>query len=108
MTLEGFTDEQLKAELKTREKRAREQREKDLWTLQSALIARMTHELVDVIAPLHGRTSCSDADLTNGFRGSGFSVPRCNRCALLEMCTIPTFDPTDMGELVLRVEFVKF
>ena len=58
---------------------------------------RLTREWVDAAAPNHGRTSCSDENLSNGYytlkeetvRGvvvkRDFDVhPRCNRCFLLE------------------------
>ena len=42
-------------------------------------------ELIDIIAPKHGRTSCSDADLSNGFYTQDESGNyRCLRCALLQ------------------------
>ena len=54
----------------------------------------LTKEFVDSIAPEHGRTSCSDTNLSNGFGGwegtynekTGEKViryPRCIRCYLL-------------------------
>lgn len=54
----------------------------------------LTQEIVDVVAPKHDRTSCTDADLANSYGGwSGrysektgkkvFDFPRCTRCYLL-------------------------
>jgi len=54
-------------------------------------------ELIDLIYPEHDRTSCSDEDVSNGFmwemdewndRADELStqyIPRCKRCALLEI-----------------------
>jgi hypothetical protein len=39
-------------------------------------------QLIDLISPEHGRTSCSDDNNFNGFGGR--TAPRCNRCALLD------------------------
>ena len=52
-------------------------------------------ELINIICPEHGRTSCSDENIGNGFYhlyefGESIStitnehIPRCSRCALLE------------------------
>lgn len=35
--------------------------------------------------PEHGRTSCSDASLNNGYGSSSGDWPRCERCLLLEV-----------------------
>lgn len=50
-------------------------------------------ELIDIICPEHGRTSCSDDNINNGFYFedeesnviSKKYLPRCSRCALLEI-----------------------
>jgi len=44
-------------------------------------------ELVDVIAPEHDRTSCSDDNLSNGlyFDIDDVLSSRCSRCVLLEI-----------------------
>lgn len=56
-----------------------------------------TKELVDLLYPEHDRTSCSDEDISNGFSWkydewsvktdelSDKYLPRCRRCALLEI-----------------------
>jgi hypothetical protein len=57
----------------------------------------LSKELIDIICPEHDRTSCSDADISNGgyeikeikFQGVTISrewkyCPRCNRCFLLD------------------------
>lgn len=41
-------------------------------------------ELINIIAPKHGRTGCSDEDLNNGFY-SNDGYTRCGRCTLLEI-----------------------
>lgn len=41
-------------------------------------------ELIDMIAPEHGRTSCSDTDLNNGLY-SNTHFTRCLRCTLLQI-----------------------
>lgn len=58
----------------------------------------ITKEWIDTVAPEHGRTSCSDTDISNGYSFiktqwmGGVQVkrefdphPRCNRCFLLEV-----------------------
>lgn len=76
----AFTDDELKIEIKRREAAAR-QAELDRRFQYSRWIAdSLTPYVIDTIAPEHGRTSCTDEDLANGW-GSG---PRCVRCALLE------------------------
>jgi hypothetical protein len=56
---------------------------------------KLTREAVDIFRPKHGRTSCDDNNLCNGYGGwtgkydpdTGRKViryPRCNRCYLLE------------------------
>lgn len=47
-----------------------------------ALHKVLSNEDVNGLVPEHGRTSCSDANLANGW-GSG-NPPRCTRCALIE------------------------
>lgn len=55
-------------------------------------------ELINIIAPEHSRTSCSDEDIDNGFYrkateewDKNYTIistkyfPRCSRCALLEL-----------------------
>lgn len=57
----------------------------------------LTREIIDILAPTHGRTSCSDTDPNNGYYNvketkiQGIVVernfdpyPRCHRCFLLE------------------------
>jgi len=66
----------------------------------------ITQEFIDIVAPEHGRTSCSDTDTGNGYGGQdGFDpktgepnirYPRCNRCYLLR----------HIGEDTSTLEFV--
>jgi hypothetical protein len=49
-------------------------------------------ELIDIIRPIHRRTSCSDDNIANGFylEEDGVTISRkhhqrCTRCALLEI-----------------------
>jgi hypothetical protein len=56
-----------------------------------------TNELIDILYPEHDRTSCSDDDILNGFsweldewntitdKLDKRYLPRCRRCALLEI-----------------------
>jgi hypothetical protein len=62
-------------------------------------------ELIDIIAPEHSRTSCSDENIANGFYHKaadeweeGYTVIsneyyyRCSRCALLELANGRSID----------------
>lgn len=42
-------------------------------------------ELINIIFPEHGRTSCCDEALSNGIESNG--KYRCTRCMLLEVAT---------------------
>jgi hypothetical protein len=44
----------------------------------------LTREKIDILAPEHGRTSCSDDNVCNGWH-SGRNHFRCVRCWLLDM-----------------------
>jgi hypothetical protein len=73
--------------------------------------------LIDMIAPDHGRTSCSDENLSNGFfqieetelRGVTIkrewkTAPRCNRCFLLKSLKDEEYGiPTD-PRIVINAE----
>lgn len=48
-------------------------------------LLQITREGVNQFFPEHGRTSCSDSNVVNGFESSPSGIPRCNRCALLEI-----------------------
>lgn len=72
---------------------------------------RITEELINVLAPKHGRTSCSDENLCNGHGGwTGYysrttgqkeiQIPRCIRCYL------QTHAGYRLDELDFRVDVV--
>lgn len=44
----------------------------------------VTQEIVDWLAPEHGRTSCDDSNIMNGWGTAAYDGCRCNRCALLQ------------------------
>jgi hypothetical protein len=71
---------------------------------------KLTREIVDAIAPEHGRTSCNDNDLGNSYGGwSGrydentgqkkIIFPICSRCYLL------THVGEDLDKLEFKLEF---
>jgi hypothetical protein len=62
-------------------------------------------ELIDIIAPVHSRTSCSDENIANGFYHKSSNEwekeykvisnkyhARCTRCALLELANGRSID----------------
>lgn len=57
--------------------------------------------VLDLVAPRHGRTSCHDTNTLNGFCGT--ELPRCNRCALIELLTV---DPNALEHA--RMQFVLY
>lgn len=70
---------------------------------------QITEEFINAIAPVHGRTSCNDENICNGYGGwtgkydpnTGKKVieyPRCIRCYLI------THLGYQMDELKFRVE----
>lgn len=64
----------------------RDQRSLDLAKL-------LTREIVDALVPEHGRTSCSDTDLCNGYAAGAGSTCRCSRCFLLTVLKEKYLDP---------------
>jgi len=45
-----------------------------------------SRELIDIVSPEHGRTSCNDNCISNGLYLEGDRLrSRCTRCALLEI-----------------------
>jgi hypothetical protein len=44
----------------------------------------ITADLVETLWPKHDRTSCSDANPSNGYPHHDNGAPRCNRCMGLE------------------------
>lgn len=63
----------------------------------------LTREIVDALVPEHGRTSCSDTDLSNGYAARAGDSCRCSRCFLLTVLKEKYMDP----EFVLEVQVVK-
>ena len=49
----------------------------------AALLQESPH-IINLLAPEHDRTSCTDDSRTNGFASMDGGVVRCNRCALLD------------------------
>lgn len=81
------------------------------------MLPKLTPEYISVIAPIHGRSSCSDSDLMNGqytvkeetVRGvsvkrSFGTVPRCNRCLLLEALRLQAAGHEPHSALTLTVD----
>jgi len=92
-----LSDEDLRAELKRREDDRKEKQLADHAWRFSNPASWLTLELIERLAPVHVRTSCSDTDVSNGLsRGGRF---RCIRCALLDIRRENHF-PTS---LVMRV-----
>jgi hypothetical protein len=73
---------ELEREIQRRENMARLERHTELRAL-------LKPEIINALVPEHERTSCSDADLRNGFNGE---IVRCARCALLEALNGGCFD----------------
>jgi hypothetical protein len=98
-SLQAYSDSDLQEVLKVRELK----RKAELLRKAETYAERLTYELrqqpnaVDILAPEHGRTSCADACVVNGFSDGRF--PRCNRCALLQIIR---------GEVAWPVEFVLY
>jgi len=78
----------------------------------------ITQDIIDILAPKHGRTSCSDEDPCNGgyeiedrlFQGIVIERdwkywPGCNRCFLLNHIGYDTNDMKDI-EIVPEIELV--
>jgi hypothetical protein len=77
-----YTTQELRARLMQRETAERNlalHLRTERW---EALKGVLTEQLLNVLLPEHGRTSCSDVNLGNGLSDNGV---RCTRCALLEL-----------------------
>jgi hypothetical protein len=80
-----YTDAELRYVLQEREAK----RKLEIRNKAEAYAERITRELLHqptslaILAPEHGRTSCSDSSVVNGF--SDDRIPRCTRCALLQV-----------------------
>lgn len=85
MQLENMSDkdfDKLQQQMASEQaRRAKIERDKQI-AKTNAFFKALTPEIVDLIAPEHGRTSCSDINLANGW--SDDRTPRCYRCALLQ------------------------
>lgn len=89
--LDQVPTDELVAEINRRAAKAKLEKEKEqdarknkYWKLFGELDAKVTvRDVINVLAPSHGRTSCSDAERQNGF--SGGDIPRCTRCGLLDI-----------------------
>lgn len=78
--MKGISTEALRAELAARE--AAEKCSTVDWNRKLRHALEKAPELIDLLAPRHCRTSCSDEDpRNNGFLSD--HPPRCNRCGLL-------------------------
>lgn len=85
--VKNMTDEDIKAlEKALKEETVRREKAKEEGLKESTLkfFKSLTIEQVNFIAPEHGRTSCSDENLINGWYSAEYNKPRCNRCALLQ------------------------
>lgn len=81
--LSSLTTDELIVELRRREEAELERaREAQLARCNEIELILDIPYVIEVLAPKHVRTSCSDADVANGF--SGDDLPRCIRCALLQ------------------------
>ena len=107
-TIQEISDADLEAEVKRRaaikeaeRKRLEEERQEREAAIRVQLFNAMSIEMVDALAPKHGRSSCSDEATANGFSWGGV-VPRCNRCALLQM-SLGQSMPDDLN---LEISFV--
>jgi hypothetical protein len=70
----------------------------------------ITKETLEVFAPEHDRTSCSDTNRCNGLDSAlyhGRTGPRCTRCALLEILYEFDGEVPSNFKLVARME-LKF
>ncbi len=74
----------LTAELARREREEREAKEARNAERRIRQAAALTPEVIAALAPDHGRTSCSDTNVVNGWGSHSSGGPRCLRCALLE------------------------
>lgn len=118
--LESFSDEDLVKEIDRLKKEAKRRADVKVEMERVAHEARYGHfyDLLDkdmdsaylilgFLAPEHGRTSCSDEALSNGFGSNGLnSPPRCIRCALLQIFKGYDYMPFEF-ELVASIDKVR-
>jgi hypothetical protein len=106
MSLKKISTDELRAELSRREEEARQAREEERRKAHEAQIARfekLSLEMINVFVPEHSHMTCSDEPGNNGFWSDSF-LPRCTRCALLELLNYPGTLPEDID---ISVEFVS-
>ena len=85
-------DEAYKKEQEILAAKAKAKAQTDLVT---SLVPEEAMKMVDLLAPTHGASSCSDSGRSNGFYSSRHGEsPRCARCALRELVNgqAPTVD----------------
>lgn len=83
MDIEDMTDKQLEYELAKR-KEARQRAAEQLHAEYSVKLAQhLTMDIINTLAPNHGRTSCSDSNYANGWGSADYGA-RCTRCALID------------------------
>jgi hypothetical protein len=82
--LAQYSIDDLKRELLVREQQEKA-RLRNLHRERSIALAEgLNIQIIDALVPQHGRTSCDDTNLANGWNSSDEVLPRCNRCALLQ------------------------
>jgi hypothetical protein len=79
-----LSTEELKVELARREKEAQEAKVAKNAERRQRQDAALTKDVIDALAPEHGRTSCSDSNLANGWGSHSSGGARCSRCAMLD------------------------
>ncbi len=99
--LGAFTDEELNVELSRRKTLQLESARVKAFARAHQITTGLTESMVDVLVPHHGRTSCNDVNLCNGFGHSDLTMPRCNRCALLEVARGYIGWPVDLDLQIL-------
>ena len=101
MSLEKVSTQALKDELSRRQALRREKAEKKRNEHVEFLLANIDALLLFI--PEHGRTSCSDANLSNRYL-TEYGLPRCVRCFVLDAKNCSYWDPTvDLEDITLKV-----
>lgn len=104
-TLKTATIEELRAALAAAEKQARTDKQEMLTKRWSALRDVLTASIIDILAPKHGQTLCSDGDPHNGFGSGDARHPRCLRCELLNLLAREEF-PVEAAAANLTFSFM--
>lgn len=109
MDTKALEDQKRVIEQELHERKVEQQKaEREVKRLFWKRISELPREVIDVIAPDHGRTSCDDENLDNGVGSirNGRNAPRCTRCLLLELLTGYAATPEELAELdaVMAVE----